>query len=143
MPPTLHHVVYKSRATLPVDLELVLSIARESGNRNNRLGITGILLATNTHFFQALEGEERPLTRVYARIARDRRHTDLNVISRGPIAERLFESWGLKGVGLMGLDDALARQFQGRYGLEGDELRFPEKRDEALAFLQEVRTYLR
>lgn len=140
---SLHHLIYKSRATVSVDLEVVLSIAQESGTRNSRLGITGILLATNSHFFQALEGEEKKLTRVYARIARDPRHTDLQLISQGPIAARQFEDWALKGVGLMGLDDELARHLQGRYGQEGEELRFPESEAEALAFLEDVRRYLR
>jgi len=139
---SLHRVVYKSRATVTVDLEVVLSIARESENRNTRLGITGLLLATNTHFFQALEGEERRLDRVFARISRDPRHTDLNVISRGAIQTRQFEGWGLKGVGLMGLNDALAERLQETYGREGDELRFPESEAEALAFLDAVRSYL-
>ncbi len=139
----LHRLVYRSRATVPVDLELVLSIAQESQRRNSRMAITGILLATNTHFFQVLEGEERPLERVYGRIARDRRHTDLCVLSRGPVARRQFDGWAMKGVGLMGLEDALAQRLRSRYGVEGDELRFPRDEAEALAFVQDVRRYLR
>jgi hypothetical protein len=138
----LHRIIYKSHATVLVDLQVVLDIARESAERNTRLGITGILLATNTHFFQALEGEERRLTRVYARIAKDPRHTDLRVISLGPVAVRQFTGWGLKGVGLMGLKDELAERLRVRYGGEGQELRFPEDEPAALAFLDEVRNDL-
>lgn len=140
---SLHRIVYKSRATVVVDLDVVLAIARESEARNNRLGITGLLLATDTHFFQALEGEERRLMRVYARIQKDARHTGLTILSQGPVEQRQFEGWGLKGVGLMGLDDALAERLRKRWGLEGQELRFPDSEPEALAFLDEVRGYLR
>lgn len=140
---SLHRIIYKSRATVPVDLDLVLSIAEESETRNARLGITGLLLATNTHFFQALEGEERSIERVYLRISTDHRHEGLDVVSRGPIAERQFDGWAMKGVGLMGLDDRLADRLRAKYGEEGNELRFPDEETEALAFLEDVRRYLR
>ena len=139
---SLHRIIYKSEATVPVDLDVVLSIAEESEPRNRRLGITGLLLATDGHFLQALEGEEQPLGKVYLRITKDSRHTALKMISRGPIERRSFESWGMKGVGLMGLTDDLCEFLRGKYGAEGDEVRLPAEEPEALAFFADVRRHL-
>jgi len=138
----LHRIIYKSKATVRVDLDVVLSIADESEERNVRLGITGLLLATDGHFFQVLEGEEKPLGKVYLRITKDPRHTELKVISRAPIDRRTFEGWGMKGVGLMGYADELCEFLRQKYGVEDGEVRFPEEESVALAFLADVRRYV-
>ena len=127
---------------MPVDLDVVLSIARESEERNRRLGITGMLLATNTHFLQVLEGEERPLSKVYLRITKDPRHTDLTIVSRTPIARRAFTAWAMKGVGLMGFADELTELLRRRYGVENGEVRFPVDEAEALRLLSDVQNHL-
>jgi hypothetical protein len=139
----LQRIIYKSEATLPIDLDVVLSIAEESEERNRRLGITGLLLATDGHFLQVLEGEQRPLDKVYLRITKDKRHTTIKVISRGPVERREFDGWGMKGVGLMGYADELCEFLRGKYGVDGDEVLFPEEESVALAFLADVRRWVR
>ena len=140
---SVDRVIYKSRATVPIDLDVVLSITRESTPRNRRLNITGILLATNTHFFQVLEGEEKTLKSVFERIRKDPRHTDLELISHGPISRREFKDWAMKGVGLMGFEDELQDTLAEQFGNENGELRFPIEESGALELLREVLMYLR
>ena len=138
----IERVIYKSRATVPIDLDVVLSITSESTPRNRKLNITGILLATNTHFFQVLEGEEKALSSVFRRIRKDPRHTDLELISQGPVPGREFSDWAMKGVGLMGLGDPLRDSLADRFGKENGELRFPMEESEALVLLREVLNHL-
>lgn len=55
--------------------------------------ITGVLLYSNTHFVQYLEGDYRKIMSLYDKIKEDNRHKNVIMISSGPTKERLFPSW--------------------------------------------------
>jgi len=134
----IYRLIYKSKATVRVDLEVIMSIARQSQRRNEKLGITGILLATTSHFFQVLEGEQEPLNWVYSRIMQDPRHSKLVIVSYGIVPGRRYEKWAMKGVGLMSYPDDLSRQLLAKYGSEGEGVRFPLDEAQAQALLFDV-----
>lgn len=77
------------------DLDDILAV---SDRRNREGGITGALVAGDRHFLQLLEGRRADLGRCFARIARDRRHADLQVVSAGEARHRLFPDWTMKVV---------------------------------------------
>ena len=62
---------------------------------NPSAGITGALLFTGKHFAQVIEGEEAEISRLIASIARDTRHVQLNIVTRGSLAVRRFPDWSM------------------------------------------------
>lgn len=77
------------------DLDAILELS-ERRNRNG--GITGALIAGDRHFLQLIEGRRADLGRCFARIARDRRHADVQIISAGEARHRLFPDWTMRVV---------------------------------------------
>ncbi|NIM02450.1 MAG: hypothetical protein GTO30_22415 [Acidobacteria bacterium] len=134
----LYRLIYKSRATVPVDAETVLSIATASQRRNREFGITGMLLATNAHFLQVLEGEQEAVSKAYEHIVKDSRHSGLILVSCGAVNERRFRKWAMKGVGLMGYGAELKDLLRRKYGVEDGDVRFPVEESRALALFYDV-----
>jgi len=60
---------------------------------NAQTGITGMLLYKDGNFMQALEGEERTVRALEARIACDRRHQGMVTLTSGHTAQRQFSDW--------------------------------------------------
>ena len=96
----MHQIVYTSTAVeefSPTDIERLLLDARR---RNRALGVSGMLVFHDRTFPQALEGEQRAVNEIFARITSDRRHHDIEILHRGSsLDQRLF------GDGSMGFAD--------------------------------------
>jgi hypothetical protein len=96
----MHQIVYTSTAVedfFPADIERLLLDARR---RNRALGVSGMLVFHDRTFLQALEGEQRAVNEIFASIASDRRHHDIEILHRGSgLDQRLF------GDGSMGFAD--------------------------------------
>jgi hypothetical protein len=91
--PALIHCIYTSagaRSFEAADLSTLLQAARE---KNERLGLTGLLLHTEGTFFQVLEGQAEIVDALFATIELDKRHTQVTKIIREPIAHRVFDEW--------------------------------------------------
>jgi len=65
----MYHLIYKSKPVEAANQELLLSIFGASQKKNKELNITGLLLATDKHFIQILEGEKGAVNRLYHDIA--------------------------------------------------------------------------
>ncbi|NBN78390.1 hypothetical protein GWI72_08935 [Microvirga tunisiensis] len=90
----LYHICYmslmKRQAFLP-DLRTSLeSLIDRSRSNNAHNGITGCLLFTGEVFLQVLEGPQTDVEDTFGRISRDPRHTDVRVLSEGPVKDRSF-----------------------------------------------------
>ena len=79
----IYRLIYRSRATEPVDLMQISTIVEDSAENNRTLGVTGLLLASNTHFYQVLEGSQQAVNQVFDRIIRDPRHSEVTLVSYG------------------------------------------------------------
>lgn len=105
----LHALLYQSTATracTPSDLERIGATARAN---NAAHGVTGLLLygeiqklpGVPGQFVQWLEGSEADVAATFERIRRDRRHTDVRLLARGPASDlietnrRLFPAWAM------------------------------------------------
>ena len=76
----MRQLLYVSRTDAdltPAALDHILTASRAN---NAMLGITGLLLHIDGGFLQMLEGEERAVRELYARIATDRRHHDVRLL---------------------------------------------------------------
>jgi hypothetical protein len=118
-------IVYKSRSKVVADLDLVNSILSSSTKNNSTNGITGVLIATRTHFLQILEGEFEALNATFQRISSDTRHDKIQLISFTGIEEREFGKWAMHGIGLFDLNHELAVKMCDRFGEEDGDVRLP------------------
>jgi hypothetical protein len=95
------------------EIDAMLSRAR---CHNARLGLTGVLLCTDTQFMQVLEGPRDEVERLRERIADDPRHEDMRIVMTRDVTRRDFGGWhmALSDVRLTTIpaDSALARFFE-------------------------------
>ena len=77
----MYRLIYKSRAKQRIDWEIVAELIEKSGEKNLDAGITGVLLATETHFLQVLEGGFDEVNELFMHIVRDPRHDRIQLIA--------------------------------------------------------------
>ncbi|MDZ7654135.1 MAG: BLUF domain-containing protein [Burkholderiaceae bacterium] len=100
----LIRLIYLSK---PVGLQtaaLTDSILREAQAWNTQNDITGMLCEGRGVYLQALEGESRKVTDLYARIHADPRHKDLELLYCQSITERRYSGWSMARVSLSDVD---------------------------------------
>jgi hypothetical protein len=92
---TLHRLIYTSRVARAVRLADAEAIASTASVRNQRAGLTGLLLYTPSHFLQVLEGPAQAVHETLTRIKSDPRHSDLRVIDEQEVEAREFGAWSM------------------------------------------------
>lgn len=73
--------------------DVLNEIERSAIEYNEINQISGYLLYRDGQFLQRLEGRQYALEKVYLRIACDKRHRNLTVLSNSVIEERAFKVW--------------------------------------------------
>ena len=102
----MFNVVYWSNAARPfTDGELFEMLAHWR-EKNERFGITGLLLYKEGAFIQTLEGEEARVRALYAAIRADERHYDIFTIQAQTIPRRHFPGWSMGFKRFAGVDAA-------------------------------------
>lgn len=96
----MHYILYLSVASGYLDDEELKTILSKSRPKNQKQGITGVLLYGNGRFIQMLEGERENVEKTFERIKVDRRHLDVTVIAWGNLEKRCFPEWfmGFKAI---------------------------------------------
>ena len=131
----LNSIIYKSRCKSVADLDLLNSILASSTKNNSANDITGVLIATKTHFLQVLEGEFEALNATFDRISGDNRHEKIQLISFTEIEERRFGEWAMHGIGIFDLNHELAIELCKKFGEENGNVRLPSTLREVTDFL--------
>ena len=75
-----------------VEITKILNISREFNLKNN---ITGCLLFYKNEFVQILEGEQDVIEKLYAKIEKDKRHSNVTLIAKKVKNERTFKNWAM------------------------------------------------
>ena len=131
----MHSLIYRSHCKGLANWDLVESIL-DSSNRNNPAnGITGVLVVTETHFLQVLEGPFKPLNATFERIARDTRHEEIQLISFKEITEKRFADWAMHGIGLFDLNQELQSSLCLKFGEDNGNVRIPSTVEEVMDLL--------
>ena len=91
----LVRMVYTSVKTKKCDAAAVDAIVATARANNPALGLTGMLLHTETRFLQVLEGPKDKLTSIYEAINSDDRHSACHMRFCEPISERFFADWSM------------------------------------------------
>lgn len=107
----LVRLLYASRAAAPIAHDDLLAILRQSRSYNPAQGITGVLCCSDAVFLQVLEGGRAAVNRLYNRIVRDARHTDVELLAYDSIGERRFAGWSMGQVNLSRLNPALVLKY--------------------------------
>lgn len=97
---TVFRLMYRSRDRVPPEDrrdELADLFARSRSN-NQRRDITGALLVSGQWFVQVLEGDEARVRSLFALITTDVRHDDVELLSEGPVDDRIFARWSMARV---------------------------------------------
>jgi hypothetical protein len=98
MPTELQRLIYASRWSPGLDRRIageVRRIVQASIPRNRDGELTGLLLAHDGWFVQALEGGRPAIAAAMDRIFRDRRHGGVHILSSGAVEGRAFRDWSM------------------------------------------------
>jgi hypothetical protein len=96
----IKRIKYVSRFDGPHTEADIQAIGEQSRANNDRLDLTGMLMASGGLFYQVLEGPAEAVDEVYDRIANDSRHTDLLLLDTEENVERLYPDWSMEVINL-------------------------------------------
>ena len=95
----LTRVIYVSKPASGLDREqleaLIAPIRDIALSHNAKHHLTGALAYSEHSFVQALEGEDADVTALMDIIAKDERHTDVEIIDRRTVTNRAFPDWAM------------------------------------------------
>lgn len=98
----LVQIIYISRSTFEntdtvnkIEPNVVRILAKSRIN-NRKHGLVGVLYFGDGVFMQCLEGDEAAINTLFAKIERDPRHKDVQLISKQYIARLSFPDWAMK-----------------------------------------------
>ena len=135
----MYRIIYKSRSVTPLNWDIVRGITSASEANDETHGVTGILLASRTHYLQALEGNFEDVNAVFRRIARDDRHTELSLVGFSVVDARLFGGWGMRGIGAFDFNKDIEAELMNKYGAEEEGIHFPLEEWQALAMINDIK----
>lgn len=87
--------VYLSHAVPPLGREELYDLVKRAAAANEQHGVTGLLVYSDGHFMQVVEGTPDTIERLRANIRADPRHTDLTELRYASAEQRLFDGWSL------------------------------------------------
>lgn len=99
-------LIYASEVAGTLTLDTVAAILNRATTHNAAKKISGFLCFDRKHFLQVLEGDTDSVNQLYHRIAQDRRHKNLTLISFGEIPAREFPEWSMGDFDLEGLAES-------------------------------------
>lgn len=88
-----HAICYISSATLDFSDPEILELLEDWKEKNSRLDIKGILLYSQGHFFQVLEGEKRAVLKIFHSIQEDTRHSEIIQVMGKDIARGSLDGY--------------------------------------------------
>ena len=92
----LRSVTYVSRVNGPMSELEFTQLGLEAGRLNALDGITGLLVFNGERFCQTIEGAPAAIDDLLARLLRDPRHTNVEVIGDEEVEARRFRSWDMQ-----------------------------------------------
>lgn len=134
----IYQLMYKSRITGEMSFRVLIDIMDQSRKKNEELGITGFLLATDEEFLQVLEGSFEAVNEIYHTIAKDKRHQHLQLISFELIRERYFPKWTMKATSINELKQPLRNMLIEKYGTQDGNFIIPVDKYQCYALLKDA-----
>ncbi len=89
-------LIYRSHICEDVPIKTLEDMVATASQRNQQMGITGILLFNGRHFFQLLEGPEEGVSAIFQHICEDRRHFNIVELLHDHAPARRFGKVGME-----------------------------------------------
>ena len=119
---TIAQLVYASTASSEnrPNVEEILTASRA---RNDQLQVTGYLCFRNDRFLQVFEGTPARVSALYARVAADRRHSNVEILGFEKVVRRRFSTWAMGYVANFGNARGILYKYSGQdefdpYGMD-------------------------
>ena len=90
----LIELLYSSYTAIGKEVNIA-ELVDQAAHKNKLSGITGCLLASDSEFFQVLEGDRAEVMALFDKIRVDSRHFGVNLIWSVEIKERAFGDWSM------------------------------------------------
>ncbi len=97
---TLTRLIYASHARQNLHISELLQIRQQSKSSNAARGISGMLCYGDDAFLQVLEGKRDEVNALYARILRDPRHSDPEILTYSTMRKRDYGEWSMKAISI-------------------------------------------
>jgi hypothetical protein len=94
----LIRMLYVSTAVGPITTAVTGTILRSAQAFNAANGITGVLCQGQGVFLQVLEGRRADVNALYTRIAVDKRHKNVQLMTAEDIVKRRYGAWAMAHV---------------------------------------------
>jgi hypothetical protein len=94
-PASLISLTYTSAATRLLSVAELVELIEQIRPKNDRLGVTGLLLYSGGNVIQTLEGTSYAVDDVFDAIRVDPRHDAVHVVERRDVDERSFATWSM------------------------------------------------
>ena len=91
----MYFIIYSSYSALTFNDEDINSLLHQSRERNQKLGVTGMLLFFDEKFIQLIEGNKSEVKMLYHNILEDSRHRNVVILKQGDIDDRFFPHWSM------------------------------------------------
>jgi hypothetical protein len=90
----MKQLIYRSRP-FGYDKAMLAGILLGARRNNVRDGITGALICRHDLYLQLIEGPDEAIDALYARIAVDDRHDDVQLLLTSKVDRRMFPDWAM------------------------------------------------
>lgn len=87
--------IYSSVAVKPFTPDELIALLSNAQSNNWKVGLTGLLLHKDGRFMQLIEGTEKAVRVILAKIAADPRHKSITTLLEGFTDERQFSEWSM------------------------------------------------
>ena len=138
---SLFRIIYKSVPTIPISDDFLFSIFGSSEKFNVKEQVTGLLLATNKHFLQVIEGDKRVLNELYHNISKDTRHDQIDLLSFEMVETRVFSEWSMKILKVDDLHKELRNMIVEKFGKGKRDFCLPDDPFLAFSLLYDVYSF--
>lgn len=103
----LYRLIYRSHSLVQPERRKsthgdIFTVARSN---NTATGVTGALLVYDDWFAQTLEGDESVVGDLFAKIERDERHENVEILETSSVTDRVFGKWAMAKVAEHGEPD--------------------------------------
>ena len=89
----MYRIIYLSSATTKFTNEEILTLLNASRKNNEANKITGLLLYSDGNFLQIIEGKQKKIKALYAKINMDFRHRNIIKVFEGKVSHRIYPKW--------------------------------------------------
>lgn len=93
--PRILTLTYTSSTTDLMSVTQLVELIEEIRPKNERLGVTGLLLYSGGSVIQTLEGSSHAVYQVFDAIRVDTRHGDVRIVDRRYVGARSFATWSM------------------------------------------------